>query len=307
MRMSRFEHLADIEGQFLQACINGDIEEAREMLDGGVSVHVSSYPQDWNGLMRASMNGHTALVRMLIERNANIESKANDGRSALHFACLEGHNDTASALIEMGAQLEARSNLGLTPLMYAARRINMETIVMLILKGADTTAVDISNRSVVGLLGKSSHITGRERQAAIKTINCAQQAYTRTAAWKSNIREILPFKVPLSASFYSQYNEEKHNRVLSEAVGNSNCRGIGEGKNVTNRSSNDPRISPHGSDDNAEEELPSAAYIRARRAKGWTVGRSRWAMNPTKPAAPLCKSCHRAASACLCELSMLGE
>ena len=56
-------------------------------------------------MMFASENGHEGTVRLLIEAGAAVESKANDGWTALALAIRSGRLDVARVILETGAEL----------------------------------------------------------------------------------------------------------------------------------------------------------------------------------------------------------
>ncbi len=67
----------------------------------------------WDGstaLMLAANSGNAEIVRLLIERGANINASENKkGQTALMWAAAEGHSEIVSLLIERGADAKAVS------------------------------------------------------------------------------------------------------------------------------------------------------------------------------------------------------
>ena len=43
-------------------------------------------------------------MRLLLEAKANVDAKANDGRTALHWAAENGHEAVVKLLLEKGAE-----------------------------------------------------------------------------------------------------------------------------------------------------------------------------------------------------------
>ncbi len=58
-------------------------------------------------------------VKALLSAGANVDSKSNWGRTALHEAALHGQLEIAKILLDQGANVNAKNNRGETPLFYA--------------------------------------------------------------------------------------------------------------------------------------------------------------------------------------------
>ena len=55
----------------------------------------------------AAKNGHTEIVKLLLEQGAQIEEVSEDNRTPFHLAAMKGHTETVKLLLEQGAKLEA--------------------------------------------------------------------------------------------------------------------------------------------------------------------------------------------------------
>ena len=317
--MSRFEHLADAEGQYLAACSRGDVDEVREMLDGGVDVELCSPPQRWTGLMRAAQNGRDAVVSLLMSRGASLDARALDGRTALHVAAAEGRTTALALLLSapdgLGlALIDSRDGRGQTPLHLAARRNHMPALIELVLRGADVDALDDGGKGLIAQLGVVSHVSVRGRQAAIKALRQAREAYLRDAAWRAGVRDALPgldrSQLPTGAGAGAGAGAgfgggaQRQGRAQGQARGQAR-RAVGSGEHKKQDEEEEE-------DDDDEDLLPSEAHKRALRLKrpqGWTVGQSRWSNVPKRAPPPkLCAVCGRvAAVACLCQGQGQGQ
>lgn len=60
--------------------------------------------------------GQNAVARFLIERGVPLETQADTGQTALHWAVIGGHLDMIGLLLECGAPLEAKNSYDATPL-----------------------------------------------------------------------------------------------------------------------------------------------------------------------------------------------
>lgn len=72
--------------------------------------------------MLASMNGHVAAVKLLLENGADINAQIETNRNtALTLACFQGRAEIVSLLVDRKANIEHRAKTGLTPLMESGK------------------------------------------------------------------------------------------------------------------------------------------------------------------------------------------
>lgn len=66
-------------------------------------------------LHRASVKGHVDIVRLLINKGADIEATDGRGWTPLHIAAMKGHAQIVELLTQSGAKLDAKDRRGMTP------------------------------------------------------------------------------------------------------------------------------------------------------------------------------------------------
>ncbi|QGA20938.1 hypothetical protein EYB26_008648 [Talaromyces marneffei] len=108
-------------------------EAVSDLLDSPSKNLKDSYgrtPLSW-----AAGNGHDVVVKLLLEKGAELEIKDNiSGRTPLSYAAERGHEAVVKLLLKHGAKLETKGNVsGQTPLSYAAER-GHEAVVKLLLE-----------------------------------------------------------------------------------------------------------------------------------------------------------------------------
>ncbi|KAI7759595.1 hypothetical protein LZL87_013996 [Fusarium oxysporum] len=103
------------------------------LLEKGADVESKDDKYGRTPLSWASRNGHVAVVKLLLEKGADVESKDEDRGTPLSCAVENGHEAIVKLLLEKGADVESKDNHGRTPLLWAARNGN-EAIVKLLLK-----------------------------------------------------------------------------------------------------------------------------------------------------------------------------
>jgi hypothetical protein len=92
----------------------------------------------------AAERGHEAVVKLLLEKGADLETRDdNSGQTPLSLAAESGHEVMVKLLLEKGADLETRDdNSGRTPLSLAAESGHEAVVKLLLEKGADLETRD---------------------------------------------------------------------------------------------------------------------------------------------------------------------
>jgi ankyrin repeat protein len=91
----------------------------------------------------AIKNGYLDVIKVFLEKGADVKAADNDGRTSLHWAARNGKLDVVKYLVEKDADVKAAANDGRTPLHWAAKYGNLDVVKYLVKeKGADVKAVD---------------------------------------------------------------------------------------------------------------------------------------------------------------------
>ncbi|KAJ2971749.1 hypothetical protein NUW58_g9330 [Xylaria curta] len=106
------------------------LEIVRLLLERGANIK-SRNRFGWTPLLQAASSGHLEIVQLLIEKDANIESGNRFGQTPLLQAASSGYLEIVQLLIEKGANIESEDSLGRTPLLQAASSGHLEIIVSL--------------------------------------------------------------------------------------------------------------------------------------------------------------------------------
>lgn len=97
----------------------------------------ASAKENFAGMMRAALIGHTSAVMSFLDLGADINSADNSGRTTLIEAVFGGHLDTVQELLERGANVNAQDADGWTALMEAASKGRTDIVRTLLVHGAD--------------------------------------------------------------------------------------------------------------------------------------------------------------------------
>ncbi|MFT6698314.1 MAG: ankyrin repeat protein [Polaromonas sp.] len=133
------------------ALADSALNAAEALLEApGIDVNFLN-AQDESPLMYAALNGHLALAKKLIEKDADVNKT---GWTPLHYAATKGHVEVMRLLLDSSAFVDAESPNGTTPLMMAAQYGNGAAVKLLLDEGAQAmqknqqglTALDFAQR-----------------------------------------------------------------------------------------------------------------------------------------------------------------
>jgi hypothetical protein len=89
-----------------------DPARVRRLIEAGESIDATDMGSLRSPLLWAAEEGHTDLVRFLLEHGANIADQADEGESPLMLAVFRGHGDVARLLLDRGADLDYVTDKG---------------------------------------------------------------------------------------------------------------------------------------------------------------------------------------------------
>jgi hypothetical protein len=105
------------------AAITGHRAMVPKLLMARHAVDVDTKDENgWTALDWAAENGHEAVVRLLLEAGAGVDVHGTDGRTPLHWAAENGHEAVVRLLLEAGAGVDVQDTIGRPPLHEAAVR-----------------------------------------------------------------------------------------------------------------------------------------------------------------------------------------
>ena len=117
--------------------LNYNPHDENEMKEGGLELESKSTSNGRTPLSYAAGNGHEAVVKLLLEKGAALETKDNNSRTPLSCAAEKGHEAVVKLLLEKGAELETiDKSYSRTPLSYAAEKGQEAVVKLLLEKGA---------------------------------------------------------------------------------------------------------------------------------------------------------------------------
>jgi hypothetical protein len=133
------------------------IKISREIFDRGGTIGT------WHHFYYAITNNDWDVMRILLDRKADVNVQWREGETPLHIAAWCGQVGFMEVLLDQNGNVNARNNLGETPLYVAVRRGDEQVVRMLLDRGADVNAknnngyrpLDVAGDEVIANLLKS--------------------------------------------------------------------------------------------------------------------------------------------------------
>lgn len=128
---------------FSYACARGDVDMVNLLLNNGVD------PNEADGFIVAGENNRLEIVKILLEKGANVDFQNKYGYTTLILTSYEGHEKLVDFLLDFGANLNIIDNFGQNAFISASLRGRTEIMKKLLKKGVNEKQKDI--RSKTGL------------------------------------------------------------------------------------------------------------------------------------------------------------
>ena len=128
------------------------------MVYGGVMAHRLYIRCGFKYLLLWAANrGHSVMVALLIENEANIDIRDSKGRTPLMRAAHGGHNEVMKVLCEKGADVNGKANNHYTAIMWAASAGHTGTVKILCEHEADLNSKDEENNTAAMIAASAGH------------------------------------------------------------------------------------------------------------------------------------------------------
>ena len=120
----------------LHACAQFEVPQAVKMLlDKQTDINIQSV-QGATPLHMACQKGHKDIAKMLLDKQADINIQSVQGATPLFIACHQGHKDIVKMLLDKQADINIQSVQGATPLYIACQQGHEEISELLRQHGA---------------------------------------------------------------------------------------------------------------------------------------------------------------------------
>jgi tetratricopeptide (TPR) repeat protein len=126
---------ADVSANLILAARDGNLAGVTAALKEGADINAKMPPIGRTALIWASEQGHVEVVKLLLEKGANVDEKNFTGGTALMAALEQGQTEILKLLLEKDADVNIKNVYGVTPLGKAKEMGRSDIVEML--KNAD--------------------------------------------------------------------------------------------------------------------------------------------------------------------------
>lgn len=138
-----------------QASRDGNYWFVRNSLIAGVSPNARDAEQR-PALLLAAMNGHGAVVELLLQYQAQVNIADSQRNTALSVAAGRGFVEIVEMLIRSRANVNFANGVGETPLFIAAKNGQARVVEALLRGGADVNQADFTGRTPLAVAERSN-------------------------------------------------------------------------------------------------------------------------------------------------------
>lgn len=128
-------------GEIHDAALEGDLDAIRAIVEADASQLTAQDVRNDTAIHIATINGHTELVRYLLEAGTPVDIGDNENTSPLGCAAIYGHREIAELLLDHGADVNLPDDNGNTPLRWAVYNVQSELASLFIDRGAELDIV----------------------------------------------------------------------------------------------------------------------------------------------------------------------
>ncbi|RKK66726.1 hypothetical protein BFJ69_g15146 [Fusarium oxysporum] len=144
------------EDGLMAAVGKGHVEVVKLLLDKGADVNIPD-KDGWTPVFSASWNGYVEVVKLLLDKGADVNIPDKNGWTPVSAASANGHVEVVKLLLDKGADVNIPDKNGWTPVSAASANRHVEVVKLLLDKGADVNIPTKDGRTPVSAASANGH------------------------------------------------------------------------------------------------------------------------------------------------------
>jgi ankyrin repeat protein len=140
------------------AANSGNLDAVGELIAAGAKVNAAESRKGQTALMWAAAEGHAAVVKLLIEKGADVKAASKGGFTPLVFAAVKDDAESVKALLAAGADPNYELPDGMKVLTVAASYKSAAAAMILADAGADPNVADRSGNTPLHLAAQAGEV-----------------------------------------------------------------------------------------------------------------------------------------------------
>lgn len=158
-----------------------DLTTMEEMVKDHPALVETKDEQGRTALHMAAANGHLAIAKLLLAHHARKDVANNEGNTPLHYAAMSNQVAVAALLLENGWSVDAHNRYGKTPLQEIANK-NFEEMELILMKHDEKLDSYCAEGATATMEGDAAdddlHVETKPPESATATIPKSQQKTT---------------------------------------------------------------------------------------------------------------------------------
>ena len=110
------------------AALNGHTEIVKILVDAKADVDIQNI-YGYTALSYAALNGHTEIVKILVDAKADVDIQNFLGNTALSHAALNGYTEIVKILVDAKADVDVQDSSGYTALMHVIEKDGQDNVL----------------------------------------------------------------------------------------------------------------------------------------------------------------------------------
>ena len=179
------------DNKLVQAAVNNNIEKVTSLLDGGADIN-SRCDDGFTALQYAAHRGHADVVKLLIDRGADVNFSYGSTNPSLMLAAGKGFSKIVEMLVEAKANINYAKSDGTTALLEA--KDNGHNAVVRLISQYDRKSKQGWRMQSPDSIANTQTACGREITELFNFLSCQRTTFARNLETDAECMDIAKFE-----------------------------------------------------------------------------------------------------------------